>query len=166
MSSSSASSWRRKLERGATAVEYALGLSLVVAVVIVGIQTLQDGSRDRFGQDQANISDPGEISGPPPTNPPFSIPPPSVTSTSTTIVYRVAKSCGSGVNSDRCTFSLTPTAPASWSVTPTSYSGTPPGPLTFAADGTYTATATVEGQTYTGSVSCVTGGNPVRRTCS
>lgn len=111
MSSSSASSRRSgPSERGVSVVEYALGLALVIAVVLVGVQYLQEESAEEFDDRQALVSDPGEVGGVPPTNPPLTIPP--STAPSTTTSTSVA--------------STTTSAPTSTSVPPSSTSTTVP----------------------------------------
>lgn len=67
----SARSFRRRLtgSAGASAVEYSLGLGLLVVAILFGVQSLQDGASDEFADRSDGISAPGDVGGVPTTLP-------------------------------------------------------------------------------------------------
>jgi cytoskeletal protein RodZ len=179
----------RRSDRGATAVEYALALGLFVLVVIGGLQLVQSNAEQELAADRASIAEtehfgtvgsttstPSTVPGPTTTAPTTTTESTTTTepttttasTTPTTAPYGgvVTKSC----SGDTCSFGLSPSASATWSISPSGssviQSGSPPGPVRFKKDGTFTVTANVAGTLKTTSVICVEVGSGPNKSLS
>lgn len=155
---------RATASRGATLVEYALGVGLIAVVIIGAVQAVSDNAED-------SLDDRGDTIGHPVYD--------GVTTTttggggggggggttpSTTPSYTgsIEGSCnGSNGNKNVCSFTLnpdpTPVVPT-WSIDPpTGFTGTPPA-VTFIVAGTRSVRANVDGTVVQRVVECTTNG--------
>lgn len=146
--------------RGATVVEYALGVGLIAVVLLGTIGAVTNDAGDSLDDRGSGIGHPaledatttttsGGGGGPTTTAPTTTVGPYSGTIT--------GNCTGSNGNKNECTFSLDPSpAPVvpTWSmVPPTGYTGTPPV-ITFTAAGSRTVRADVDGTVVQRVVSC------------
>lgn len=152
--------------RGATLVEYAVMISLIVIGLIGGLSYIQDGATDKLENRGDSIGHPTEP-GLTTTTTSSSGTTSSTSATSSTIpnyVGRVDADCNSGPEKNVCTFVLNP-APAAgatvtWSIDPASgYTGLPPGPTTFTATGTRTVRALVDTTLVQRTLTCTANGS-------
>lgn len=151
--------------RGATMVEYSLGIGLVALVLVGAISAVTDDAEDSLDDRGNAIGHPASEVGTTTTTSGGGGGPPSSTVPSTTLgAYSgiITGSCtGSSGNKNECMFSLSPSpAPVvpTWSmVPPTGYTGTPPV-VTFTAAGDRTIRADVDGVVVQLVVSCMSNG--------
>lgn len=159
------------MDRGATAVEYALGMALFLVVVIGGLQAVQSGAEDQLASDREAVAQTEHLGTVASTTSTASTVPGPTTTASTTTTESTTTTTGpttpttvyGGVvtkicSGDTCSFGLNPAATASWSISPSGNSviqgGSPPGPVAFKKAETFTVTADVSGTVKTTTVIC------------
>jgi hypothetical protein len=164
---------RRAGDRGATLVEYSLGIALVVVVSLTAIQSVEDNAGDELSDRGGEIGHPSESGGTGGTTGGTTGSTGGTTGGSTggDPVYTgtVEGSCTGGGNDRRnCTFSLSPdpspTTPT-WSILPsTGFTGTLPT-ITFTSGGSFTVRAQVGTTEVTRIVECTANGNLTKIDC-
>lgn len=151
-------------ERGASLVEYALGMALIAVVLLSVLQTVTDNAEQSLAGRGDTIGHPADEGGTTSTTTGGG---PGGTSTSTSTVPGYAGTIdgicnGSNGNKNECSFTLDPDpspAIATWSIVPPSgFTGTPPI-VTFTEAGGRTIRATVNGVTVQRVVNCSSNGS-------
>lgn len=151
--------------RGATMVEYALGVALIAVVLIGATRAATNDAEDSLGDRGDSIGHPALESATTSTTSGGGGGPSSTTTSTTAGPYSgvVNGSCsGSNGWKNECTFTLSPDpSPVvpTWSlVPPTGYTGAPPA-VTFTQVGSRTIRADVNGVVVQRVVSCTTNGS-------
>ena len=166
----------RRRDRGATMVEYALGVAFVAVVLVSVINYTQSGASQKLSSKGNSIGAPAVETGAPlpSTTTSTTIVPPPATTTTTAPPYSgaITKTCQKGGNKNLCEFTLNPPPTAGavvvWTIEPTGvgYTSTTSADgftfdVSFDTEGDRTIKATVDGAVVSPamSVSCNNGLN-------
>lgn len=156
---------------GATAVEYALGIGLVVIAVLAGLQTVSDGAEDKLNDRGTAIGSPDEVGGSTTGGTSGGTTGGATGGTTGGESYTgvVEANCTGGGNDKRnCVFALNPdpapTVPT-WQITPSSgFTGTLPS-ITFTEGGIYSVRGMVDDTEVQRFITCTENGAGTKVDC-